>query len=148
MTSTGQEGVELGHEELGRPDREKVELKSCGFEFSPQLSLCTDRLSTCLSLHRLGPFRYEDRKALQMGACLFCLAILAAFVLGNSSWRFNSVSPGVVIGHMVVLTEEGLESPIHWQITLVAVSKVPFANLARKDLFKEKSHLTVDQPGV
>ena len=42
---------------------------------------------------------------------------------------FNSVSPGVVIGDMIVLTEEGLESPFHWEISFVAVSKVPFSNL-------------------
>ena len=132
MTCTGQEAVELGHEELGRPDREKVGLKSCGFEFSPQLSSCTDLLSTFLSLHRLGPFRYEDHKALLMGAYPFCLAIPTAFTLGNSSWMSNSVSPSVVIGHMVVLTEESLESPVCWEITFVAVSKVPFANLERK----------------
>ena len=145
MTCIGQEGVELDHEELGRRDREKVDSKSCEFQFSPQLSLYTDQLSTCLALHRLCPFRCEGHKVLRMGVSPSCLAILAAFTLRNSSWISNSGSPGVIIGDMVVLAKESLESPFCWEVTFVAVSKMPFTNLARTDLCREKSDLTVHQ---
>ena len=42
---------------------------------------------------------------------------------------FSPASPGVVIGDMVVLAKEGLEAPIRWEESLVAVAQVPFPNL-------------------
>ena len=55
----------------------------------------------------------------------------------------NPASPGVVVGHMVVLTEEGLEAAIHRKEGFLAVAKVPFSNLANL-IEKEKLTLAPD----
>ena len=127
----------MDHGEPGMPDTGKAEWRNCDFEFVPQLSLCKDLLSTCPCPHRSFPIRCVGRKDFQTGVGI---STLSAFALGINSWMFNPASPGVVVGHMVVLTEEGLEAAIHWKVGFFAVAKVPFSNLAN---LIEKSHLTL-----
>ena len=54
---------------------------------------------------------------------------------------FNYASPRVVVGHVVVLTEEGFESSIQWKIGLVAVSQVPLSNLTPRSKHIEEAQL-------
>ena len=117
----------MDHGEPGTPDTGKEEWKNCDFEFVPQLSSCKDLLSTCPRPHRSFPSRCVDRKDSLTGVGI---STLSAFALGINSWMFNPASPGVVVGHMVVLTQEGLEAAIHRQVGFFAVAKVPFSNLA------------------